>query len=117
MKKRVIRMYTGPDGESHFEDTEIVVEDKGGLGRSDLTKATGLLLQVSDNKHEQHWHNAPRRQYVVTLDGECEIEVGDGSKRVFRSGDMLLAEDTTGRGHLCRILTDKPWQTIFITLD
>lgn len=28
----------------------------------------------------------------------CEIETGDGEKRRFRGGDILLVEDVTGRG-------------------
>ena len=42
------------------------------------------------------------------LRGETEIEVSDGEKRVFRSGDVFLVEDTTGKGHRNRRLSPEP---------
>ena len=63
------------------------------------------------------FHNAPRRQYVINLVGGVEIEVGDGSKRILRAGDVLLAEDTEGQGHISRALNDEPRHSIFVTLD
>jgi hypothetical protein len=35
--------------------------------------------------------------------GVLEIEVSDGEVRVFRPGDMILVEDTSGRGHISRV--------------
>jgi hypothetical protein len=49
--------------------------------------------------------------------GGVEIEVGDGSKRRLGPGDILLAEDTSGRGHISRAVDDQPRVSIFITLD
>jgi hypothetical protein len=40
------------------------------------------------------------------LSGEAEIETSDGSTRRFRQGDVFLADDTTGSGHIARFLTD-----------
>jgi uncharacterized cupin superfamily protein len=40
------------------------------------------------------------------LSGEMEVEIGDGSKRRFKAGDVLLAEDTTGQGHITRRFGD-----------
>jgi quercetin dioxygenase-like cupin family protein len=42
------------------------------------------------------WHVAPRRQYVINLSGQSEIEIGDGTKRRFGPGDIFLADDTPG---------------------
>ncbi len=50
------------------------------------------------------WHTAPQRQYVMFLAGETEIEVSDGEKRIFKTGDVFLVEDTTGKGHRNRRL-------------
>ncbi len=48
------------------------------------------------------WHNAPRRQFVVTLAGEVEIVASDGEVRRFGPGGVMLADDTTGNGHVSR---------------
>jgi hypothetical protein len=49
--------------------------------------------------------------------GQVEFEVGDGSKRVLGAGDILLAEDTTGRGHLSRAMDGTTRVSLFIALD
>jgi hypothetical protein len=115
---KITRVYTGPDNKSHFEDIEIPLKDggKGGL-MSELVKATGVVFRETDGSYNFDFHNAPRRQYVVNLEGEVEIEVGDGTKRILRTGDILLAEDTTGQGHISRAVGGKPRKSLFITLD
>ena len=40
-----------------------------------------------------------QRQLNVFLSGETEVETGDGVKRTFGPGDVVLLEDTTGLGH------------------
>jgi hypothetical protein len=49
--------------------------------------------------------------------GQVEIEVGDGSKRRLGPGDVLLAEDTSGRGHRSRAVDGQARTSLFITLD
>jgi len=115
---KITRVYTGADNKSHFEDIEVALKDGGKAGfMSSLQKATGVVFRETDGSYNFDFHNAPRRQYVVNLEGEVEIEVGDGSKRLLRSGDILLAEDTTGQGHSSRAVGGKPRKSLFITLD
>ncbi len=117
MGSEIISVYSGPDGESHFRNIEIASESKGVGRESELMKATGIYFVELDSKHKYDWHNAPRRQFVITLEGEGEIEIGDGTKRRFRPGDILLAEDTTGRGHISRVVNNQPRKVIVVTLD
>jgi hypothetical protein len=116
---QVTRIFTGTDGESHFEDMDIPLEDLGPVGAmSKLIEATGVVFRETGADYDLDFHNAPRRQFVLMLSGgEVEIEVGDGSKRLLGPGDILLAEDTTGRGHISRAIDDQPRVSIFVTLD
>jgi hypothetical protein len=115
---KIVRLYTGPDNQSHFEDLEIPLKDAGKTGfLSELVKATGVLFRYTTGDYNYDFHPAPRRQYVVNLEGEVEIEVGDGTRRILRSGDILLAEDTTGQGHISRAVAGKPRKSLFITLE
>ena len=116
---KITRIYTGDDGESHFEDIEVPLVDRGGaLGRiSSFEGATGIVFRETDGDYDLGFHNAPRRQYVINLDAAVEIEVGDGTKRVIGPGEILFAEDTTGRGHISRSADGKPRRSIFVTLD
>ena len=43
-----------------------------------------------------HDYLAPRRQYLIHLEGQVEIGLGDGLKHLFNVGDVGLAEDLTG---------------------
>jgi hypothetical protein len=115
---KVTRIYTGPDGESHFDDIEIRLEDAGEIGRlSQRYPATGIVFRENDADYNYDWHTPPQRQYVIVLDGEIEIEVSDGTKRRFHGGDIFLAEDMTGRGHKTRVVNNQPRKSIFVTLD
>ncbi len=114
---KVTRLYTGADNQSHFEDVEIPLKEGGAAGRlSELVKATGVIFRETSGAYNLSWHTAPRRQYVVMLDGDVEIEIGDGTKRVFRTGEIFLAEDTTGQGHISRAVDGKPRKSLFIPL-
>ena len=114
----ITRIYSGEDGESHFEDVEIPLDDLGDLGRlSKLTAATGILFREVPGDYHYDFHTAPRRQYVINLDAAVEIEVADGTVRRLAAGDVLLAEDTTGRGHISRAVDGRPRRCIFVTLD
>lgn len=114
----ITRLYTGDDGESHFEDVEIPLEDGGEIGRlSERLPATGIIFRENDPDYDYDWHTAPRRQYILMMSGEIEIEVGDGTKRRFKAGDILLAEDTTGRGHRSRLISEGVRRSVFVTLD
>lgn len=115
---KATRLYTGEDGESHFEEIEIPLKDAGAIGRlSELEEATGIIFRETSGQYDYDWHNAPRRQYIIMLDGAVDVEIGDGTVRRFSTGDILLAEDTTGHGHKSRAVDNQPRKSIFVTLD
>lgn len=60
------------------------------------------------------WHNAPHRQYVITLSGRLEFETRKGEKQVVEPGDVLLAEDTAGGGHRWRLIDEQPWRRAYV---
>ena len=78
---------------------------------------TGAELHRTPAGRVQDWHTAPRRQFVVNLTGEVEIEVSDGETRRFGPGSILLAEDTTGKGHISRGIGNDERRTLFIPLS
>lgn len=114
----ITRIYSGGDGVSHFDDLDYPLADKGEIGRlSELIPATGMILRETGEDYDYDWHNAPRRQFVLLLQGGVEIEVGDGEVRSFQSGEILLVEDTSGRGHRSRCIQHQARVSVFVTLD
>ena len=101
---KITRIYTGADGQSHVEDLPLSSHPE----LSELQGAKKVQITSTPPGHFMDWHPAPRRQYVMLLDGEMEIGLGDGSIHRFGPGDVLLAEDVTGQGHTRRIGAGKP---------
>jgi quercetin dioxygenase-like cupin family protein len=111
---KITRCYTGPDNESHFEEIEAPFKTLGDMEATATEEATGIYFRRAPAGHMQAWHHAPRRQYIITLSGQVEIEIGDGTKKRFGPGDVFLADDTTGRGHITRVVGSQP--RIYVTI-
>ena len=113
---KVVRIYTGADNESHFEDIEVELNLRGHMEVSEVQPVNGMFFRRVPPTHRSNYHPAPRRQYVVTLAGQVEIETGDGTVRRFGPGDVMLADDTTGHGHITRVIGGQPRDCIMIPL-
>jgi hypothetical protein len=114
---KMTRLYTGPDNQSHFEDIEVPFESRGDFGFFTVPEpAKAVFFREIPPGYAYTWHNVVCREYVVMIDGISEIETGNGEKRVFRKGDILLAEDMTGQGHRTRVIGKKTWRQVFVTL-
>lgn len=97
---KVTRLYSGSDNESHFDEIEVEI--------GKIQPGEGIIFRHAPPGDVQDWHVAPRRQYVINLSGQSEIEIGNGTKRRFGPGDIFLADDTTGRGHISRAVGSQP---------
>ena len=112
---KVTWVHTGADGRSHFDDLDVPLAESGYSKLSEAIASTSVVFRETPVGGEMDFHPAPRRQFVVMLSGLVEIECGDGSKRRLGAGDVLLADDTTGQGHITRDL-EGPRRSIFIYL-
>lgn len=114
---QVTRVYSDSNGDSHFEDIEIPLTEAGSVGSlSEELPAKGLIFREVEPSYDWNFHTAPQKQFIVLLDGEIEIETSLGDKRTFKAGDVLLVEDTTGKGHKTCNLQPIKRKSIFITL-
>lgn len=114
---KYFRIYADEQGESHFEDVEIEMEQQGPQAElSRLYPATGVIFRRTPADQFIDWHPAPRRQFVITLSGEAEIEASDGEVRRIGPGTIMLAEDTTGKGHITRGIGAQERISLFIPL-
>ena len=85
------------------------VDVEGAHGESTATlPVAGLTFRVAPPGYVLDWHCAPRRQYSISLSGHAEIEVGDGTVARIGPGDIVLAEDLTGQGHITRVVGSEP---------
>ena len=110
---KIWRVYSGADGRSRIVQEPLpmqpFVDTEGAHGESTaMSSVAGITFRVSPPGYVLDWHCAPRRQYSLSLSGTAEIEVGDGSVARLGPGDVLLAEDLTGQGHITRVVGDQP---------
>jgi len=111
------RIYSDDAGESHFEEVMIPLIDKGEIGfLSESQPVKNIIFREVLASYDYNFHNAPQKQYIILLDGGVEIETSLGEKRTFKTGEILLVEDTTGKGHKTKNIENKPRKSIFITI-
>jgi hypothetical protein len=115
---KIHRLYTDEHGETHFQDVEIPLTESTHAGRlSERLSATGIIFREVPPDYDLDWHPAPRRQYIINLDAGVQITASDGEVRRIGAGEVLLVEDTWGKGHLSRAIDGKLRHCIFVTLD
>jgi quercetin dioxygenase-like cupin family protein len=102
---KIIKLYT-KDGKSYFTEMDSGPSVQKELGRySEPNAVTSMIFREFEPGEGFDWHNAPQPQYIIYLEGEVEVETSGGEKRVFKPGEILLATDLTGTGHITRTLT------------
>ena len=102
------RIYADAQGGSHFDTVKIVQSLAAGAppaapfyvsGDNPASKFRFYTFQpgwVGD------WHPCPARQFLAVMKGSVEMETTDGTIRKLGPGDLVLLEDTTGKGHVTR---------------
>ncbi len=95
------RVFAGPDGESHIEEIDMAQHPE----YSALQNVSEIKIQHFAEPRNMDFHPLPERRLIIHLTGEVEIGLSDGTKQIFRPGDIRLMEDVTGRGHTHRDLT------------
>jgi hypothetical protein len=114
---KYFRIYTDEEGETHFEDVDIQMEDQNPQSAlSMMYPAIGIMFRRTPADQFIDWHPAPRRQFVITLSGEAEVEASDGEVRQIGPGTIMLAEDLTGKGHITRGIGAEERISLFIPL-
>jgi len=111
---KIVRLYTGTDQKSHFEEIELKFSGDQKILTTDPRAATSAVFRCVPAGTVLERHPAPRRQYLVTVSGSWDIEAGNGVVRRFKGGDVMLADDTTGEGHISRVTGNEPH--IFMTV-
>ena len=115
---RIHNLFTDASGESHFRDIQVEWVEETPAGKlSTRLPATGIIFRQVPPTYDLDWHPAPRRQYIINLDAGVQSTASDGESRVIGAGEVLLVEDTTGKGHLSRAVAGTLRHCIFMPLD
>jgi quercetin dioxygenase-like cupin family protein len=118
---RVIHLYSGDDGQSHIREVDVTIDELGGgFGESfPIPNAgeVGTKFVVAPPDPGGSWsdyHVAPHRRISVCLRGGMEIDCCNGEVRLVQPGEIIFADDCTGRGHKTRWVES---ETRFMTIS
>ena len=116
------RLYADEAGESHFEDIQIDLVSTNyappapPLELSTPTSARQFGFMKAQAGWSSDWHPSSARNMFVVLSGEWEVTASDGETRRFRLGSVLSVEDTTGKGHKSRVISDVESLAVMVQL-
>ena len=112
---RCIRLWTGNNGNSHFEEGVLdLKEGERGDGLTSSVDVTELSFRETRTGGSWEWHKDPVPRFVITLSGTLQFETRGGETFVIRPGDVLLAEDNTGTGHRWSLMDEDPWRRAYV---
>jgi quercetin dioxygenase-like cupin family protein len=115
---RCVRIWTGDDRNSHFEEGVIDLEPgQRGDVLSGRMATTTISFEETAPGGAFAWHTAPIRQLVITLSGTLDFQTREGEHFLIRPGDILFAEDTAGSGHSWRLTDAQPWRRAYVILQ
>jgi hypothetical protein len=106
------RVYSDEAGETHFALATIDMRmiqfapPAAPMATSPFTPATRVTFLAPAAGWYGEPHPTPARQLFFCLAGEWEVTVSDGEQRRFGPGSVVLLDDTTGKGHATRIVSD-----------
>jgi len=112
-------LWADANGVSHFRDETLSFEaatpenptagttsrtnpDPEALDSLPLRGATGATFLYLKRAAVEDWHRAPRRMFLIAVQGTSEVTAGDGQVRRFGLGSIVLMDDLTGKGHITR---------------
>lgn len=111
------RLYSDENGDSFFEHVEVPLHDQGVIGYlSGNFDVKSLQFRLNEADYDWDFHNAPARQFIILLDGEVEITTSSGETRRFSGGDVLLVEDTNGKGHRTKNVKQQIRRSVFVRI-
>lgn len=115
---RIYNLYCDANGELHWRDIEVEwVEERNFSKISARLPANGIIFRETSGDYDLSWHPAPRRQYIINLDGGVQITASDGQARTIGAGEVVLVEDITGKGHLSKSVGGKMRRSIFVPVE
>ena len=119
-----VTLFTDTDGRARFREQALALpEGTPSAMLSALMPTSGMQLRHSPIGFRSSFHVTTTPQWVFILKGRMEINLQDGSARVFGPGEHFYSADTLPpgarfdpalHGHWSRALGDEPLVTLFV---
>ena len=117
-----LRIFCDAQGCSHFETLNIKLESNDyappatPLFTSSHVSVSNLVFLELPVGWYGDWHPTPIRQWLTLMTGKCEFEVEDGKRCTRAAGDIVMLDDTEGKGHRTRVIGNEPMRITAVHL-
>lgn len=99
-------LFVDKSNKSSFRDLVIDLGVNHPLGQySEPRKVKNMMFRTFPAGLQFDMHVAPCTQYIIYLEGQVEVTTSGGESLVFKAGDVLLANDLSGQGHITKTLS------------
>jgi hypothetical protein len=100
--KRIFHLYSGSDGLTRIENLPTNAPLSGEIGQFLRRSAERVSIGGTSAGAGFDFHVANQPTLLIPIFGSMLVGLHDGSLHEFGHGDMLYAEDCTGKGHISR---------------
>ena len=120
---KYLRLYADENGESRVEKMSVEFNPVNyappapPFGISDRSDVTGSIYVRFPAGWTSELHPTPRRQLFVALSGNFSGRTSDGTRLNLKPGDVVLMEDTVGKGHTAEVIGDEDVFAMMIHLE
>ena len=120
LEMKYTKIFVDENGETHFKDVEIELGSVDfappapPLMLSQFKPATRYAFSLFPSGWFGDWHPTPRKQVFFVLSGEVEVRVSDGERRLFGPGSIVQCEDTTGKGHVTKVVGSEDFRAAVV---
>ena len=120
---RYVRLYADAQGETHFEQVPEKFDETDHRPPAppifvSHTFRAGALQFV---RAPAGWIGEnifpPQHQFFICLEGQIELRTSNGEKRTFGPGDVVLMEDSAGKGHTSRVTGTKDLVGAIVSIE
>lgn len=119
----LVQLHVDPFGESRFDTVAMPMATKA-------FAPPAAPLRVTELQPAQHYviielpvgwggavpHPAPGRHLFLCLSGSFQVTASSSETRSFATGDGLLLEDISGKGHTTVVTSNEPVRAVMIRL-
>jgi quercetin dioxygenase-like cupin family protein len=118
-KLRYSVLFADQQGVTHFRDEYLVWQESAGNARLLVTpylNAEKIGFFRMPPGLSMDWHPAPSKRFVMVLSGIGQVEAGDGERRTFAPGSVLLVTDTQGPGHRTIVVGEQDVVAVWVPI-
>lgn len=120
------RIYTDANGHSLLDEVDLKMTGPGGAEAAAGVYFQRIQAARQDVTHWQIGHALPghfvdftpmpANTLIAVFSGQMHMTVSNGEERQLARGDLMLAQDLTGQGHMTRFVGQDPCTYLMIAM-